>query len=104
MIDIISSHNSQDIGVFDTQTARAANLLSIQLGSLEYAQDIGVDLEYFLDESFQFHNESFRAYLVQRLAESGVNVSSVMETIEALYTRFTFSVENTNQSGGLIAR
>ena len=47
MIDIVSSIDGQDIGTFNTQTTRAANILSVQLGTLEYAQDLGIDLKYF---------------------------------------------------------
>lgn len=102
MIDIVSL--GSDIGLYDTQTSKAKNILSVQLGALEYAPDLGIDLEYFLSEDFRFQNESFKSYLIQRLANSGINVSSVIETIEALYTEYTFNLTAAETSGGLIAR
>ena len=104
MIDIVSNVEGLDVGVFDTQTARAANILSVQLGALEYAPLLGIDLKYFLSEDFEFQTASFKAYLIDRLAASGINVSAVSTQIENLFESYGFVVENTQQSGGLIAR
>jgi hypothetical protein len=102
MIDIVNVDG--DIGLFDTQTAKAANILSIQTGSLAYAPDLGIDLRYFIDEDFRFENESFKAYLVQVLAENSINVASVLDTVEALFTKFTFNLTPSETEGTLIAR
>lgn len=102
MIDIVSIGN--DIGFFDTQVPKAANILSVQLGSLEYAQDFGIDLRYFLDEGFQFQNESFKAYLIEILANRGVNVASVIETFNDLFEKYTFNLSPEETSTGLVAR
>ena len=98
MIDIVSIGN--DIGLFDSQVSKAGNILSVQLGALEYAPDLGIDLRYFLSEDFRFQNESFKAYLVERLSNSGINVVSVLEMIENLYADYTFNIggEPTNDS------
>lgn len=103
MIDILSA-DSTGLGVFDTNITRAKNLLNVQLGSLEYAPEIGVDMRYFLSEDFQFQNESFRSYLIQVLANNGINVSNVIQEVDALMTTLTFEIEPTQESGGLIAR
>lgn len=104
MIDIVDI--TTDIQFFDTQTTKAANILSIQIGSLEYAQDFGIDLKYFLDENFRFQNESFKAYLIERLANSAINVASVIDTVYSLYSKYTFNLARSteNNGGGLIAR
>lgn len=47
MIDIVG-FTSKGMQLFDTQTEKAANILSVQLGALEYAKDLGIDLRYFL--------------------------------------------------------
>lgn len=103
MIDIVSSIYGQDIGIYDTQTMQAQNILAVQLGSLEYAQDLGIDLRYFLSEDFKFQNESFKAYCVEVLANRGINVSSVVEEIENLFSTFTFNITPEETSSGLIA-
>lgn len=102
MKDIISIDT--DIGFYDTQTSRAANILSIQVGDLEYQPDFGIDLNYFLSEDFSFQNESFKAYLVQILSNNGINVSSVAEVIDDLFSTFDFNLVNDAQSGSLVAR
>ena len=102
MIDIVSV--GTDIGLFDTQTTRAANILSVQQGSLEYASDLGIDLKYFLSEEFRFQNDSFKAYLVQRLANYGINVASVTDTVENLFRQYTFNIPPAEVEGGMVAR
>lgn len=104
MIDIVRMEDGEDLGVYDTDVERAKNILSVQQGELTYSPDFGIDLKYFLDENFQFQNESFKSYCVQRLANYGVNVSSVLETIEALSNKLTFSVGSNRESGGMVAR
>lgn len=104
MIDITDVIDSQDLGVLDTQVPRAANILSIQRGSLEYAPTLGPDIKYFLSEDFEFQNESFKAYLVEVLANEGVNVSSVTETLTALSSDLIFNISREETSTGLIAR
>lgn len=105
MIDIVAIGEGVggDIRVFDAQTSKAANVLSVQLGRLEYAQEFGVDLEFFIQEDFQFQNESFKSYLIQRLAEHHINVNSVLDTVEALFRKLTFVVGDADRnSGGFI--
>lgn len=104
MIDIISAEDGKDLGVFDTQTPRAANILSVQLESLEYAPDLGIDLAYFLSEDFRFQNQSFRSYCVEILANNGVNVATVTNTVEDLLHRLSFELNAEDTSDSLVAR
>jgi hypothetical protein len=101
MTDIVSVGN--DIGLFDTQTCRAANILSVQLKALEYAPNLGIDLKYFLDENFRFQNASFKAYLIEILANNSINVASVVDTIDKLFHTYSFNLSADDKSG-LIAR
>lgn len=103
MIDIVSQGSGLDIGVFDTQTVRAANILSVQVGNLEYAPDLGIDLAYFLSPDFKFQNESFKSYLIEVLANSSINVASVLETIDELFSTYSFNL-SAEQKSGFIAR
>ncbi len=91
---------ADDLTVMEAMTPKAANVLQVPLGSLEYAPEFGIDIEFFLDEDFQFQNESFKAYLVQRLAEHHVNVSSVIDTLESLFRQYTFYVGDAEQATG----
>lgn len=103
MIDITSS-NGGDLGLFDTDIERAKNLLSIQIGALEYLPDFGIDLKYFLQEGVEFQNESFKAYLIQRMASYNINVTGVLEVVNALFESLTFSIGNRSTGDGLVAR
>lgn len=103
MIDIISS-TSQGMETFNTQTERAANILGVQLGALEYAPTVGIDLRYFLSEDLRFQNESFKAYTVQVLATKGINVANLIETLDALASTYTINLSPDETSTGMIAR
>ncbi len=104
MLDIVQVEDGKDLGFADSSVTKAANVLSVQLGDLEYAPNFGVDFKFFIDNTIQFQNESFKAYLVQRLSEHQVNVGEVLETLETLFTRFIFFVGDSNvNTKGLIA-
>ncbi len=102
MTDILSV--GKDLGFFDTQTVKAANVLSVQLGRLEYAQDFGIDLKYFMSSDFKFQNASFKAYLVEILANNRINVSSVVDVLESLFATYTVNIVQQSTTSTLIAR
>lgn len=103
MLDIVSIKDGFDLGVADAVAPKAANLVSTQVGDLEYAPAFGVDLKFFIQTDFQFQNESFKAYLVDRLTQNQINVSQVIEVIESLQRKYTFKVGDANKVEGLIA-
>lgn len=103
MIDIVSS-NSDGMGLYDTQTERAKNILAVQLGALTYEPTLGIDLRYFMQENLQFQNESFKSYLIQVLANYSINVASLAESIENLSVDYIFNLVPPDTDGGLVAR
>lgn len=92
MKDIVQIEDGKDIQVQDWVAGKAANVLHTQIGSLEYAPTLGVDLDFFINSNFRFEKETFQVYLIQRLAESQVDVASVIEIVETFLERFQFSV------------
>ncbi len=103
MIDIVELEDGEDMVVFDSIVSKAGNVLSIQLGDLEYSDEFGVDLEFFLTSEFQIQNASFQAYLVQRLTEHQVNVAKVLPTLETLMSNVEYYVGDVKDlNGGLI--
>lgn len=92
MKDIIDVRNGEDLVIQDSAVMKAANILSVQLGSLEYAPSFGVDIVYFVFSQIRFQRESFRAYLIERLAAFFINATEVSEVVEVLYSKLTFSV------------
>lgn len=104
MIDILRVAEGGDLIMLDTQLKKAENILSIQLGALEYAKSFGIDLKYFLNESYSFENESFKAYLIERLADSAINVTDVSDLVESLFSTYIFSIGDDQTQNGLMAR
>lgn len=103
MLKDIVSFTGSDLGVAQSEAPRAANILSTQIGSLEYATEMGVDLKYFLESEFKIQNESFKAYLVQRLLEQQINVIDVVDTVDSLYHDYTFGIGSSVSDGGFVA-
>lgn len=102
MIDIFAIEDGKDLILADSVVPKAANLASVQLGSLEYAPDFGIDLLYFIDNPIQFQNESFKTYLVESMAQNMINVTEANEVLEHLYSKLQFSVDANEDSEGFI--
>lgn len=102
MIDI--SGTGTDIRLFDSQVPKATNILSVQLGALEYAKDLGIDLKYFLTEDLEIQNESFNSYLVEVLARNGINVASMTEVVNNLSQELRIAISPDDTGTGLIAQ
>jgi len=103
MMDIVG-FDSKGMQTYDTQTEQAANILGTQLGALEYAPDLGIDLRYFLTEKISFQDDSFKAYIVQSLAQRGINVASLVEVLKALNADYLINLSPVENSTGLIVR
>jgi hypothetical protein len=101
MIDIVSI--GADLGVLDTDTPRAKNILSVQVGTLVYATDFGIDLKYFLSQDFEFQNASFKSYLIQVLANNSINVASLDESVNTLFSTYGFNLTPTSSGKTLVA-
>ena len=102
MIDI-TSLTAGDLVVRESQVGKAANVLQVQIGALEYLPQFGIDLEFFLDPDFNFQNESFKAYLIQRLSENNVNVHQVLDLIATFSETYQFIVGEAESTGGFIS-
>jgi len=99
MLDIIKIEDGEDLTVLDSVVMKAGNILGTQIGYLEYVPEtFGVDLKYFLQSNFQIQNESFKAYLVERLTQYQVNVSDCITTFNAFFNRLTFHVDDANKT------
>lgn len=104
MIDIVSADDGQDFGILDTQAPRAANILSVQFGALEYEPELGVDLKFFLSKEYNFENEAFKAYLITTLANRGINVIEVIDQLDTFTQNYTFKIRPEQNDTSLIAR
>jgi hypothetical protein len=93
MMDIVEiPTDGRDLKLVDSDIMKAGNVVTVQLGSLEYAPDFGSDLRYFLETNFEIQSESFKAYLIERLTQSQVNVTQVISVIDTLFEKHTFLI------------
>jgi hypothetical protein len=99
--DIVAT-NGPDLGIARTDVSRAGNVLSVQLASLEYAPNFGIDLKFFLESEYQLQNESFKAYCVERLLAHQVNVVNALEVLRQLDKSFIFDIGDNDNGTGLI--
>lgn len=99
--DIVST-SGPDLGIQRTDVAKAGNVLAVQLGSLEYAPNFGIDLKFFLESDFQLQNESFMSYCVERLLAHQVGVMSAIEVLGQLDKKFIFDIGDRSAGTELI--
>lgn len=92
MKDVIYAESGADLGVANSVIPKAANILSVQIGSLDYAPEFGVDKRYFLETPVLFQNESLKAHFVERLSFYQINVGQVVETFREFLLKYTFKV------------
>lgn len=104
ILDIVAADDGKDLEIKNSQVQKAGNILSVQLGSLEYAPDFGVDIAYFLREDLQFQNQSFQSYCVQALTNRGLNVASVLPSVQTLMEKYTFNLTPDESSTAMLAR
>lgn len=93
-----------DVKFFDTQTTRASNILSTQIGSLSYDPAFGIDLDFFLTSPVKFQNAGFRSYCVQILASYGISVQSMDESLDALFVAYGFNLLPAEDTTGFVAQ
>lgn len=97
--DIVSTQGD-DLRIQKTDVPRAANVLRVQLGALEYAPAFGIDLSFFLESEFAIQDASFKAYLVRRLLEHKINVVNVQEVVGDLYKDMIFGIDDNKAGSG----
>lgn len=101
--DIVDIKDGEDLVLARSDIARAGNVIAVQIRSLEYAPMFGVDLKFFLVSEYEFQNQSFQAYLINRLVESQVNVVQCIEVVQNFMNIYRFIIgEPGNNSQGLI--
>lgn len=87
----------------DTIVHKAANVMTVQEGSLYYAPNFGIDLKRFFDPDVEIQTETFKAYSIQKLAENGVNVLELGESKEMFESLLNYVVQ-IQDSKGLVAQ
>lgn len=76
--DVRYNKQANDLEFVSSELSRAENLIGVQLGTLKYQPDWGVDLDYFLNPNYEIQAECFEAHLLQRIGFWGMNVLDFM--------------------------
>ena len=73
--------------------SKAKNVLTTQLKSVYYLQDFGCDLEfYIIDQKYSIQTQAFKNYLVDRLINAGIEVATIVETMEQFSSIFNINL------------
>lgn len=92
MIDL--KYKDNILTTSDTLVYKARNILSIQIGSLAYAPDFGIDYDLFFGKDYNIQTETFKAYAISRLAENGINPLDVKTIEQALDSIINIQISN----------
>lgn len=98
----ITGTDGPDLRIQRTDVSKAGNVLSVQIGSLEYAPNFGIDLKFFLESDFQIQTESFMSYCVGQLLAHQVGVIGALEVIGRLDKKITFEIGDRSAGTELI--
>lgn len=93
MIDIFIDSNGI-LRQADTSLYKAKNVLSVQIGSLAYAPEFGIDYDLFFSDDYEIQNETFRSYAVSKLSENGVNVQEILSEKETFEEILNIKLDN----------
>lgn len=99
-MDILEFKDGQDLTFGDSILPKASNLLRTQLGSLEYAPEFGIDIDYFVNNSIEFQNSSFKAYIIQKMSQNLINVIEAIEVLNDLFENLTLTVDGSRENTG----
>jgi len=99
MLDLINMVDGEDLHYQHNVAMKAGNVISVQLGSLDFKPDFGSDLKYFLQEDLKFQTESFKSYLVGRLSEYRIQVNATVSIVENFTNKFVMDVGQTEIKG-----
>ena len=97
MIDILDVKNG-DIVYVNSQAPRAKNLFDVQIGTLTYLQDWGIDINYFLNPDYKIQTEAFKNYLIQRLAYWNLTLILFTENFADFIDNWTFTLAKGNNT------
>ena len=61
---------------------RAVNLLSVTLGTKNYARTFGIDKNFFIDTEFELAPETFTAHITKRLSDYAISPTGVETVID----------------------
>ena len=92
MIDV--QDITSDVNLLDTVIYQAENLLKTQAGFLAFAQDFGIDLDFFLMPNIEIAIEVFENYIQQELGARGIGIRDVQKVINTFRDKLNITLNN----------
>lgn len=100
--DVRYNSTLNDLDFLVSELPRAENLITTQLGDLQYQPDWGVDLAYFLDPDYTIQAEAFEAYLLQRIGFWGMNVLNFIAKQQKFIREMIFNFGEPKENNSLM--
>lgn len=85
----------------ETDIYKGENILKIQVGSLYYAQSLGIDIRRFIDPDVKIQVETFKSYSVQELVNQGVRVETIQSKEFGFDNLIDYSIDR-QPTGGIL--
>lgn len=95
MKDAVFDPNKNDFTFPEGEVSRAQNLFDVQIGTLYFLPEWGIDLDYFLNPDFKVQSQSFEAYLLQRLGAWEFNVINMKKQTKEFTQNLEFTFGKT---------
>lgn len=99
--DIYLGQNA-DLRTAETDVYKAENLLMVQIRTLYYVQDFGIDLIRFINPGVEIQVETFKAYTIDRLIANGIKVFSVQSTLDKFIRNLTYTIAEPTEADNVI--
>ena len=100
--DVRFNEQKNDLEFMASELPRAENLIGVQLGSLVFQPDWGVDLQHFLNPNYEIQAECFESHLIQRIGFWGMNVIDFIPKQGKFIREMIFNFTNTKDSNSMM--
>lgn len=81
MLDIADNFTT-DFILEDNNCYKARNILNVQVGSLWFEKDFGIDLKFYVFGDLEFSYETFNFYLINTLINYGIDVNTYTSVLD----------------------
>lgn len=79
------------------EAGKLENLIYVQIGSLYYLPDFGIDRRMFFDTTFEIQPESFSSYLRQMAMKNGIVTTSLKIVQQDFTSVLKYTLADSNQ-------
>lgn len=77
-MDIKYLNEGYDLQIVNNDLYKCKNLLNVQVGSLYYALEFGIDMDFFMRNPINLSIETFKTYLINRIVNNNILFDKVI--------------------------